>query len=66
MATEDKQTLDVECTEQSTEKNIEPESPETPKQRRPLPKFPSERKDEPVHPRAQQKLDDLRRRGIIP
>lgn len=38
-------------------KSLSPEPPSTPK----LPL----RKDEPIHPRAQQKLDDLRRRGII-
>lgn len=68
MTTEEQQI--VESTQQSIEQSQEVETePVTPKPHNPpvtpSHKFPV-RKDEPIHPRAQQKLDDLRRRGIIP
>lgn len=40
--------------------------PITPPPKLPVRKDGKDRKDEPIHPRAQQKLDDLRRRGFIP
>jgi hypothetical protein len=59
MATEEEQIIE------EVEQDRKSQLTETPMiQINKLPKIP-ERKDEPVHPRAQQKLDDLRRRGFI-
>lgn len=50
----------VEDPKQDTTQDTKSQSPKPPS----TPKLPV-RKDEPIHPRAQQKLDDLRRRGLI-
>jgi hypothetical protein len=55
--------LDVELGQETAESHEVPKLSSPPIT--PPPKLPV-RKDEPIHPRAQQKLDELRRRGFIP